>query len=120
MIWTGLTAGGLVAVVLADAAAPGWGELARLGVIALAMVVGAGGAYKFQVVHERAQTAKEEARAVAAEAKYDRLMEAFMGDLSPAMLKLTSASEEFSAASAQNADLMKQLISAVLSVLGKG
>jgi hypothetical protein len=41
---------------------PGWGELAVLGTYALAMIVGAGAVYRFQVLHERTQTAQERTR----------------------------------------------------------
>jgi uncharacterized protein HemX len=53
-----LTAVGLVA----DASQPGWGDLAVLGTYALAMIVGAGGVYRFQVLHERRQTEQERER----------------------------------------------------------
>ncbi len=48
--------------LMADASQPGWGDLAVLGTYALAMIVGAGGVYRFQVLHERKQTAMERVR----------------------------------------------------------
>ncbi len=48
--------------LMADASQPGWGDLAVLGTYALAMIVGAGGVYRFQVLHERKQTALERER----------------------------------------------------------
>lgn len=58
-----MTSAVLAAVwLLADAAQPGWGDLAVLGTYALAMIVGAGGVYRFQVLHERKQTEAERLR----------------------------------------------------------
>ncbi len=42
---------------------PSWADLAVLGTYAVAMIVGAFGSYRFQVLHERAMTAQERARA---------------------------------------------------------
>jgi uncharacterized protein HemX len=58
-----MTAAVLTAVwLLAADVQPGWGELAVLGTYALAMIVGAGGVYRFQVLHERKQTEQERLR----------------------------------------------------------
>lgn len=67
------------------------------------------------VIRRGADVDAERARADAAEERYARLMEAYMGELAPAMLKLTMESQQFSATSARNAELMERLINAVLS-----
>lgn len=56
------------------------------------------------------------ARADASEARYARLMEVYMGELSPAMLRLHMETERFSQSASHNAELMERLITTVLSV----
>lgn len=49
-------------VLAAAGGEPSWGDLAVLGTYALAMIVGATGVYRFQVIHERKQTDLERVR----------------------------------------------------------
>ncbi len=49
-------------VLAAVGVEPSWGDLAVLGTYALALIVGYYGAYRFQVLHERAQCAQERER----------------------------------------------------------
>lgn len=57
------------------------------------------------------------ARADAAEARYAKLMEVYMGELSPAMLRLHMETERFSESASRNAELMERLISTVLTAI---
>lgn len=78
---------GLAVVVLAQATpAPGGGEVAWLGVIAGAMVFGAGLAYRYTTLPERMRAAKAETERIAAQ---DREREAYQVT-TPALLSFNS------------------------------
>lgn len=77
--------------MLASATDPSWGDLAQLGVIALAMIVGYVGCYRLQVLHERTRTAaaeeraeKERARTEESESRERKLAEAALPALQEA------------------------------------
>lgn len=98
----------------AEAAAPSWGDLAQLGVIALAMIVGAAGSYKFQVLHERETTAAERLRADKAEADGRELRDALMKETIPAMTLQTARSEQLLQGLQQVVELVGRVMNTAL------
>lgn len=86
---------------------PGWGELGVLGVIALAMIVGAYGVYKFGLLHERERADKLEADG-------RELRDALMKEMIPAMTLQTARSEQLLVGLQQVVELVGRVMSSAL------
>lgn len=79
------------AILAAAEALPSWKDLGVLGVIALALMVGAGLVYKYGVLPERKRAEDERARADAERGKLDALSERLL----PLVAQLPATLTEF-------------------------
>lgn len=112
-----------VLAVVIGALDPGWDQLAQLGVIALALIVGAAGSYRFQVLHEREQVVLERQACVkerearqAAEKDAREVRDVFIKEIVPAMTLQTDRSEKLLGGLQQVVTLVERVVT---SQIGK-
>lgn len=100
--------------ILSAVTDPSWGDLAQLGVIALAMIVGALGTYRGVVVPERANTERERKRAEGAEADAREVRDVFIREIVPATTLQTDRSAKLLEGLQQVVSLVERVVSTTL------
>jgi hypothetical protein len=100
--------------ILSAVSDPSWGDLAQLGVIALAMIVGALGTYRGVVVPERANTERERQRAEAAESDAREVRDVFIREIVPATTLQTDRSAKLLEGLQQVVSLVERVVSTTL------
>lgn len=104
----------MIGAVLAAVTDPSWGDLAQLGVIALAMIVGALGTYRGVVVPERANTERERKGRELAEADAREVRDAFIKEIVPATTLQTDRSAKLLEGLQQVTNLMEKVMTTAL------